>query len=119
VQRCASRHFWSEALAAAEDFLERFPDAIEARTLRPQIDTLRENAEIVQRRQIESSMTELLSGKHYEEALRLARHPVETFRIRPRPKRCANSCRNLKNAPWSDSIVGRHATNRHAVGGSP
>lgn len=79
VQRCSSQHHWAEAKAAANEFLERFPDGVEAKALRLQLATLEDNAEIVQRRHIESRITELLASQHFDEALRLAKHVVENF----------------------------------------
>ena len=79
IQECAEQHRWSEALAAAEEFIGRFPGSRESEALRRQMDTLRTNAEIVQRRQYEKRFKEFLSGQHYADALRIARHVVEQF----------------------------------------
>ena len=79
IQKCAEQHHWAEALAATEEFLERFPDNREAEALGRQMDTLRTNAEIVQRRQYEKRFKEFVSGDHYAEALQIARHVVEQF----------------------------------------
>lgn len=79
IERCARDHRWSEALAASEEFLERFPESTESRSLRNQLETLRENTEIAARKQMESRLTEMLSVQHYDEALRLAKHLVEAF----------------------------------------
>lgn len=79
VLESASAHHWVEALAAANEFLERFPDSIEAEALRGQLDTLRENADIAQRKHYESRFKELIGGRHYGEALRLANKLIELF----------------------------------------
>ena len=79
VQESANHHHWNEALAAAEEFLERFPESVEAEALSEQIATLRANAEIQQRKHYEDRFKELISGKQYEEALRIARHVIEHF----------------------------------------
>jgi hypothetical protein len=79
VQESANHHHWNEALAAAEEFLGRFPDSVEAEALRDQLETLRANAEIQQRKQYENRIKELIGGKQYEEALRIARHVIEHF----------------------------------------
>ncbi|MBU0716700.1 MAG: hypothetical protein KJ749_00490 [Planctomycetes bacterium] len=79
IQKCAEQHQWSEALAAAEEFLGRFPDNREAEALRRQLDTLRTNAEIVQRKQYEQRFKEFVAGEHYADALRIARHVIEQY----------------------------------------
>ena len=79
VQESADHHHWSEAVAAAEEFLERFPDGPEAEGLRGQIETLRRNAEIAERKRYENRFKELISLRNYGEALRIARLVVERF----------------------------------------
>lgn len=86
IQKCAEDHRWSEALAAAEEFIERFPDNREAEALRRQMDTLRTNAEIVQRKHFEKRFKEFISGEHYADALRIARHVVEQFPQSPQAR---------------------------------
>jgi hypothetical protein len=79
IQQSAEQHNWAEALAAAEEFLERFPDSTEAEPLRQQVGTLRVNAEIHQRKQYETKFKELLRTHQYADALRLARLVVDRF----------------------------------------
>ncbi len=79
VQESADHHHWSEAVAAAEEFLERFPDGSEAEGLRGQIETLRRNAEIAERKRYEHRFKELISLRNYTEALRIAKLVVERF----------------------------------------
>jgi len=79
VQESANHHHWNEARAAAEEFLERFPESVEAEALSEQIATLRANAEIQQRKHYEDRFKELIGGKQYEEALRIAHHVIEHF----------------------------------------
>ena len=79
IQKCAEQHHWTEALAAAEEFLGRFPESREAQALRRQMDTLRTNAEILQRRQYEKRFKDFIGAEHYAEALQIARHVVEQF----------------------------------------
>jgi hypothetical protein len=79
VQASADHHHWSEAIAAAEEFLERFPDSPEAEGLRGQVATLRRNAEIAERKRYEHRFKELIGLKNYGEALRIAKHVVERF----------------------------------------
>jgi len=79
IQSCADEHLWAEALAAAEEFLGRFPASLEADALREEVPTLRANAEILQRKQYEVKFKELISSRHYREALRIAKHVVDQF----------------------------------------
>ena len=44
MQESAAHHHWDEALAAAREFLERFPDSPAAGALQEQIGTLEANA---------------------------------------------------------------------------
>jgi hypothetical protein len=79
VQQYTTEHRWSEAVAAAEEFLAAYPESPEAQTLNVEIQTLRENAEIQRRKQYESQITEHLRARRFADALRLARHVIETF----------------------------------------
>ncbi len=83
IESCANRHHWAEALAAAQEFLARFPDSTEARALRSQIRTLEVNAEIHERKQYESRFKELLSNQQYAAALRVAQVVVHRFPASP------------------------------------
>ena len=79
VQESAQHHHWIEAVAAAEEFLTRFPDSFEAETLHAQMGTLRSNSEIQQRKQYEQRFKDLVGSKHYLEALRLAQLVIAQY----------------------------------------
>ena len=79
VQQSSTQHHWLEALAAAEEFLQRFPESFEAETLRMQLETLKANAEIQQRKQYEERFKDLVAAKHYLEALRLAQAVIAQY----------------------------------------
>ena len=79
IQARARDHQWAEALAATEEFLERFPGSIEADSLRGQIATLRTNAEILRRKQYEAKFQTLIAGGHYAEALRIAQYITKQY----------------------------------------
>ncbi len=79
VQESANNHHWDEAVAAAEEFIERFPDHIDSEALRDQLGTLKANAEIQHRKRYENKFKELMSAKHYAEALRMARLIIDQF----------------------------------------
>lgn len=79
VQQSSAHHHWLEALAATEEFMQRFPDSFEAETLRTQMETLKANAEIQQRKQYEGRFKDLVAAKHYLEALRLAQFVIAQY----------------------------------------
>jgi hypothetical protein len=83
VQQCVEKRFWQEALAAAEEFIERFPDSAEAAMLRTQLVTLRDNAEIQQRQLYERRFRALLETRNFAGALKIARLVVERFPSSP------------------------------------
>ena len=76
--RVLDRH-WAEALAATEEFLERFSGSLEADALKEQVETLRTNAEIMRRKQYEAKFKELITTHNYREALRIAKHVVDQY----------------------------------------
>jgi len=86
VQQFTTQHRWSEALAAAEEFLKVYPESLEARTLGVEIQTLRQNAEIQRRKQYEALIKEHLRSQRFADALRLARHVIETFPESPQAR---------------------------------
>lgn len=79
IESCANEHHWAEALAAAQEFLARFPDSAEARALRGQVKTLELNAEIHERKQYESRFKELVSNQQFAAALRIAQVVVHKY----------------------------------------
>ncbi len=81
--QCVKEHHWEEALAATEEFLERFPGSPEAEGLRGQVDTLKANAEIQTRKTYETKFKELIHAQRYGEALRLARHVIGQYPSSP------------------------------------
>ena len=86
IQDVSGRRYWVEALAAAEEFLARFPDSPEAQSLRDQMETVQHNAEVEQRKHYESRVHELISVGHFGEALRVARHLIETYPDSPQAR---------------------------------
>ncbi len=72
IQRYVSRKRWSEALAAAQTFIERFPHRDESDALKLQLQTLAGNAEVAARQDMEAEITELAKRGQYAEAEALA-----------------------------------------------
>ncbi|MCP4250474.1 MAG: hypothetical protein GY778_25810 [bacterium] len=79
IQECTTRQHWSEAVAAAEEFLQAYADSLEAQTLKVEINTLRENAEIQRRKHFETQIRQHVQAQRFADALRLARHVVASF----------------------------------------
>ncbi len=79
VQRFVTRRRWSEALAAAHTFIERFSGSDDAEALRMQIPTLETNAEIEARQQMEAQIMALAKHGRYIEATALAKRVIESY----------------------------------------
>jgi len=79
IQQACTQHRWAEALAAAGEFFERFPESFEAQQLHSQMETLRHNAEVQTRREYEMRFQELLEGRYYAEALSVARTVIDQY----------------------------------------
>lgn len=79
IQACGTARHWAEALAATEEFLDRFAQSVEAEALRSQVETIRINVEIEQRRHYEDRFRELIAVQKFDDALRLARVVVQRF----------------------------------------
>ncbi len=77
---------WSQACAAAQQILDRFPYAKTAKKIRQEIVILRENADAEQRQELEAQFKELLQRQRRAEALEIAERIVEMF---PRSKSAA------------------------------
>jgi len=79
IQRYTSRRRWVEALAAARTFIERFPQSPESEMLQVEIPTLRDNAEIAMRQDMEAEIMDLATHGRYMEAAALARKVIKQF----------------------------------------
>ncbi len=79
VQRFVSRKRWSEALAAARTFVERFPGCNESEALLLEIPTLASNAEIEVRQQLEGQIMDFVRHGRYIEAAEMARRVIQKY----------------------------------------
>jgi len=79
VQRFVTRKRWEEALVGARTFIERFAGSDDAEALRMQIPTLKLNAEIEIRQQLETQIMTLAKHGRYIEATALAKRVIEQF----------------------------------------
>jgi len=83
IRRCTNEKRWIEALKAAESLITEHPASAEAQSLRPQLETLRTNAEIEHRQHLEQRFTELVKQRRFIEALDLARHVIQRYPTSP------------------------------------
>lgn len=83
AQEATNRRDWNEALRWVDAVLEKYPDSGEAADLRLQVPTLRTNAEIQARQQMETGIRDLIKEHHYAEALRRARELIERYPTSP------------------------------------
>ena len=96
VQRYTSRRRWKDALDAAHAFLERFPDSVEAESLRQQMPTLEGNAEIQQRQDLEAQIKDLIRKHRFSEAVELARTVIQTYPNSPQADVLRNQMARLE-----------------------
>lgn len=86
VEQLISRKEWRGAFRLATDLINRFPNSSEAQTLRAKMDTLRDNAEIEIRKDLEAQLKELLRSHRYIEALALAQDIINKYPNSPQAK---------------------------------
>jgi tetratricopeptide (TPR) repeat protein len=72
IEHLVNRKHWRPALEAAERLLAEHPDSPEAAKLREQLDELRRNADIAERREWEGRITEHVQAGRHREAYDLA-----------------------------------------------
>lgn len=83
IDRLIQRKQWREALETAEKLLQRFDGTPEADTVKPQLETLRANAEIQERQTLESQIKELIKRHRFAEAVELANKVIERYPTSP------------------------------------
>ncbi|MBK8915792.1 MAG: tetratricopeptide repeat protein [Phycisphaerales bacterium] len=79
AQDAANSKEWPTALGLAQQLIARYPRSTEADALRAQMATLRENAEIYHRQQMEISIREHIRRHDYQSALRMAQDLIERY----------------------------------------
>ena len=79
VQKLTARRDWQDALAAARQLLDRFPNSIEAEALRGQMDTLTANAEIQYRQSVERTIKDMVRRQRYAEAIALSEDLIASY----------------------------------------
>ncbi len=79
IEKSIERKRWNDALSVAYQLIERYPDAPEAEILRNKLDTLKTNAEIEKRQQLEEQFKDLVKRKNFVQALELAKYIINTY----------------------------------------
>lgn len=79
AQAATDQRDWRGALQIANQMIERFPKAVEAEALRQQLPTLRSNAEIQTRQEMEGQIREYIQQHRFAEAASVARHLIAQY----------------------------------------
>ncbi len=79
AQDATNRRQWAQALRLVEAVITRFPGSAEAHELRLQLPTLRANAEIQERQELETQIRNLFKEHRFPEALRIANQLIERY----------------------------------------
>lgn len=83
IQQFVNQRRWREAAGATETFIQTFPTGVDTDALRQQLDTLKANAEIEIRQQLERHIKEYIQRKDYWAALELARRIIAEYPFSP------------------------------------
>ncbi len=86
IEQMIARKEWRNAFREAGELIGRFPSSPEALALRAKMDTLRDNAEIEIRKDLEEQLKELLRTHRYIEALALAQDIITKYPNSPQAK---------------------------------
>jgi tetratricopeptide (TPR) repeat protein len=96
IEHLVARKHWREALRTAETLLENHPDSPEANTLRDQMDELKRNAAILERREWENRIAEHIQIGRHREAFDLAMELVEKYPESPQAAEIQKNLGQLK-----------------------
>jgi outer membrane protein assembly factor BamD (BamD/ComL family) len=83
IRHDIDRRIWRRALMHAERLMDQFPTHRLADGIRSQMSTLRENAEIQERQELEVRIQEYIRDHRFEEAIELAEDVVRRFPLSP------------------------------------
>lgn len=86
IEQLIAKKEYREAHRQALELISRFPDSGEVQSLRGKMDTLRDNAEIAMRRELEEQLKELMRTHRYIEALALAQDIIGKYPGSPQAK---------------------------------
>ena len=96
IEHLVARKHWRQAQRVAETLIENHPDSPEANALREQLDELRRNAAILERREWESRIAEHIQTGRHREAYDLAMELVEKYPDSPQAAEIRKNLHQLK-----------------------
>ena len=96
IEHLASRRHWRQALRVAESLLQKHPDSPEAHALAPQVEELRHNAAVAERREWETRIAEHVQTGRHREAYNLAVELMEKYPDSPQAQTIRDRLDQLK-----------------------
>jgi len=96
IQKCVTRKRWTDAMQAARQLIDKYPDSPEAAGIEDQIPTLTENANIEKRQQLEEQIRDLIRRRNFLQAQELAGHVIETYPDSPQANALRGQLAKLK-----------------------
>ena len=96
IQKSVARKRWNDALHAARQLIEKYPDSPDAATIEEQLVTLPQNAEIEKRQQLEDRIRDLVQQHNFVQAEELARHVIATYPDSPQAQALAQQLPRLQ-----------------------
>ena len=96
IEHLVSRKHWRQAFRAAETLVENHPESPEANRLRGQMDELRRNAAIAERREWETRIAEHVQTGRHREAYDLAVELMEKYPDSPQAEEIRKRIDQLK-----------------------
>ena len=96
IEHLASRRRWREAHRAAQTLIENHPDSPEAKAIADQVEELRRNAAIAERREWEQRITDHIQTGRHREAYDLAMELVEKYPDSPQAQEIRKNLDQLK-----------------------
>lgn len=79
IRHDIDRRLWRRALQHAQRLVERFPDHAKTARVTEQLPTLKQNAEIEERQELEVRIQELIRGHKFQEAIDLSEELLTRF----------------------------------------
>lgn len=88
IKEAIDRREWRRALRDAEDMVARFADHPRGAKIVQQLATIRDNAEIEARQEMEKRIQELVRSRRYDEAIALAEELINRYPLSPQSAEC-------------------------------
>ena len=96
VEHLVARKHWRQALRAAETLMENHPESPETQSLKAQIEDLRRNAAIEERKEWEARIAEHVQTGRHREAYALAMDLMEKYPDSPQAKDIQQNLEQMK-----------------------